>query len=485
MFNKAIIGTALASEVADRLFSNITAINAPDQSFLSTLRILLRGRLPQDESAQLTCVALRYSEQEISCATTADCMNWFLPSAAHYPPSSRHSISIVHTTQPNAGTKMLEIIKSNTGKGKRYLGNYTCREDLKAFYARKAKALFYTDDAGRNTIIFTDKLEMKQFHALQITIPRYLSALFRDHPLTEKETELLKSAGNKSAVEFETLIESFVKELDFRAEIIRSKLAGFETVFERMRADELRDEINSYQDSYEHHLSAMRDMISKIQERKYTLAGLECAIGKQAEDSELMEYFMCNKSLSIIKASGTAIEFIVHGYADIYDEDAFEQYVRNHDGYMYDHLHPSVTKPQMEKLYRAIFGEDTYKLRLCAAYTADMRTGLGAIKNYIFPPESQTYLHNPHIQHMGCIGSYAGRFQEYMHRRDYVGAIDQAVVSARNLNFYDSPVISKFAKELSRTAISCIERTDGTLLTPREAIIELEGDGASCQNPSF
>ena len=62
-----------------------------------------------------------------------------------------------------------------------------------------------------------------------------------------------------------------------------------------------------------------------------------------------------------------------------------------------------------------------------------------------------------------------------MNKRDYVGAIDQAVVSARNINFYDSTVMGTFAKELSRTSISCIERVDGALLTPKEAIIELEG----------
>jgi len=62
-----------------------------------------------------------------------------------------------------------------------------------------------------------------------------------------------------------------------------------------------------------------------------------------------------------------------------------------------------------------------------------------------------------------------------MNKRDYVGAIDQAVVSARNLNFYDSTVMGTFAKEISRTNINCIERADGTLLTPKEAIKELEG----------
>ena len=125
-----------------------------------------------------------------------------------------------------------------------------------------------------------------------------------------------------------------------------------------------------------------------------------------------------------------------------------------------------------------------YKLRICAAYTADMRAGLNPRRSYSFPPESHTYLPNPHIQAHGCIGSYYQRFQEYMQRKDYVGAIDQAVVSARSLNFYDSTVMATFAHSLSGSGLYCIEKPDGTLLMPREAISELEEGDMGCQGPS-
>jgi hypothetical protein len=130
----------------------------------------------------------------------------------------------------------------------------------------------------------------------------------------------------------------------------------------------------------------------------------------------------------------------------------------------------------MERLYRAIFGGDgDYKLRLCAAYTGDMDGGLKAMKHYNFPPESNAYLTNPHIQQFGCIGNYALRFQEYMTNRDYVGAIDQATLSCRNLNFHDSTVMATFASQLSHSPVACIEKSDGTLITPIETIKELEG----------
>ena len=71
---------------------------------------------------------------------------------------------------------------------------------------------------------------------------------------------------------------------------------------------------------------------------------------------------------------------------------------------------------------------------MCAAYIAGVVSGLSANRSFLYPVESQTYLPNPHIQFHGCTGGYSVRFLEYMRKRDYVGAIDQATVSGRNLN---------------------------------------------------
>jgi len=353
MFNKSIFGTALTCEAADRLFSNITDYDAPDQSFLATLRALLRKRLPTDKTVHLCCKKLYLSANEIEAMTTLQCMGRFIPNEVQYQQVADYNIFIVHTTNPDAGEKMLEIMRTNAGINRRNMTTYTLREDLRVFYARTLNALFYTDDTEQNTVIFTDKLELKHFHILQMMIPKYLPLLFTD-TLTDWEVALLKSTGNKSAVEYESLIGIFAKDLDIRAETIRIKLAGFETAFERSRVGELKNEIKRYQDDYDAHLAVMRDVAQKIQNCQYTLAGLECAINESSGDSDLVEYFMCNKNLSIIRVLGTMMEFVAHGYADVYDVDAFEKYVENHNGYMYNGLNSAVTKSQMEKLYRAI-----------------------------------------------------------------------------------------------------------------------------------
>ena len=437
MFTKPIYSSQFSGEIPDRLFTNITATGALDCTFLTTMRVLFHKRLSENETVKFSLTKSEY---------------------------------FTLTESQNNVYKIIIVV--GEVENFRFMKAYTRLDDLQIFYARKAKATFFKSE--NNTVIFIDKLELKHFHALQIMLPKYIPSLFAEFPLTEKETLLLKSLGNKSAVEYEKLIGEFAKDLDIRAEIIRTKLQGFETAFERAKLDEIKNEIQICESNYENLLNSMREMSAKIDEKKFTLAGLECAISSRSGDSELMEYFQCNKNLSIIKVTGTTIEFVAHGYADIYDVDAFEAFVGNHNGYFYSGLNREITKSQMEKLYRAIFGTNLLKLRICAAYSADVRTGLRAIQHYVFPPESATYLANPHIQEYGCIGTYAARFQEYMRKRDYVGGIDQAVVSARNLNFYDSAAIGVLARNLSNSTATCIEDSKGNLLTITQAINELE-----------
>jgi hypothetical protein len=484
MFTKPIYSTTLTGDTADRLFSKITAGgNTIDQTFLTTMRILLHKRV-QDLPVQLTCKTLQFSLSQIEDVSATQAMKWFIPQLYTFP--ANHEIVIISTSFQNTGAKMLELVRANCGNGKRFLSNYALLEDLRIFYVRKLNALFYYSETDKKTVIFTDNLEPKHFHALQTMLPKYVPSLFADAPLTESETALLKSCSNKTATEYERLVAEFVKDLDIRGEIIRSQLTGFETAYERQKLEELKDQILLRESDYENHLITLRKLTREIEDKKFMLAGLECAIEEHADDSELMEYFMCNKNLTIIDVNGTAIEFVVHGYVDIFDAEAFASCVKNTKSYLYSKLSPLVTKPQMKSLYKAIFGDSPqYKLRICAAYSADIKTGLKALDHYTFPPESTTYLPNPHIQNHGCIGSYATKFHEYMRNHDYVGAIDQAVVSARNLNFHDSVVISNFVSQLSHnTSVTCIEKSDGTLLTTHEAIKELEGGADECQDQS-
>ena len=485
MFKKAIEATTLTSEVADRLFPNITDENTPDKSFLATLRALLRTRLPSNESVHLTCINMSLSKTQFENSSPAQRTNWYLSMAARVqdPEPSAHRIFIFHTGYSDSGEDLLNLVQANSNTAHGFLHNYKLQNDLHVYYRKNLNALFYIDTTKRNTIIFTSKLELKHFHALQMTISRYLSLLFADNPLTDCEMSLLKSLESKSSEEYERAIVDCAKGLDIRKEIIRSQLGDFVTAYERSEIDKTNDTIKAYEQEHADYLAKAYEISNKIRDVKYRLAGLESVVNEQAEDSELMTFFIRSKNLTLVKTTLTSIEFVAHGYADLFDEEAFERYASNHGGCIYQNLRSGISKDQMEKLYRALFSgsETRYRLRICAAYTADVQKGLRACSGYDFPSESQTYLPNPHIQKHGCVGTNSARFHECIQSKDYVGAISQAIASARSLDFHDSTVMKTFAKDLSATQIKCIENSNGQLLTPLEAIKELEAS-TSCHS---
>lgn len=475
MFAKEINHMTLTNDVADRLFDNITAANfGLDKTFAATLRAVLHKRLPAGESVHLTFVPLaRY-------ATTADIMT---ESIRQHDAGHSYTVFIIYPQDKSVNTLMFDSVRSYVGQGKQYLDTYKLQEDLRVFYIKKLDGLFYINN--HSALIFLDYLDIRRFHALQMMIPKYLPALFADNPLSDEEAVLLKSLSNRYSDEYERLIEQFAQNLDMRGEIIKTRLKGFETSYEREQHQKVQRYIEKYQQDYQALIDKLNTTSTMILDQQIILAGLQCRIDSEGHgESELMEYFLCNRQLSVIRVNGTELEFVVHGYADVFDEDAFDTYARNHSSALYHGLGCDVTKAGMERLYRAIFETGVYKLRICAAYRANMRYGLTPLSEYTFPPESRDYLPNPHIQSYGCIGGYAGRFAEYMHNHDYVGAIDQAAVSARNLNFHDSTVMETLAHMLSNTTVKCIEDADGNLMMPRQAIKKLEEDTAECQHQS-
>ena len=397
MFAKEINRMTLTNDVAGRLFDNITTASyGMDKAFAATLRALLHKRLPADQSVALTLIPLGLAATTADIITDTICQKDFGHSYAIY---------IAYPQDKSMGDQVLNAARTDIGEGNRYLDTYTLQEDLRVFYIRKLDGLFYTNT--RSAIIFLDHLDIRRFHALQMMIPKYLPALFADSPLTDEEAALLKSLGARSSDEYEQLIEKFAQRLDMRGEMIRTRLKGFETVFEQEQAKDVEQIIERYQQGYQSALDNLRRTWNSIQAQQVTLAGLKCRIDNEAHsESELMKYFLCNKQLSVIRVRGTEIEFVVNGYADIFDEEAFEVYAGNHHSYLYSRISNAVTTEGMELLYRAIFGGG-FKLRVCAAFRADMRNNITPLSDYVFPPESHTYLPNPHIQRFACIGGYA------------------------------------------------------------------------------
>lgn len=474
IFTKELYDLTLVNDIADNLFGNINTVGCcPDWTFAATMRAVLYKRLPSEESARVVLINLNV--EVLSPQVIAD-------GIMSKGCGRGYSIFIVVPQDRSLWPQLCNTVRASIGTGKRFFTDYVEQEDLHVFYMKKFEGLFYSD--GKNELIFLSYINSSILHALQMMIPRYLPSLFSHASLSEDETALLKSLGNKSSYDYERLIEQFASKFNMRDEIIRTRLKGFETAYEREEENRVTQTLAHYRKNYDEHLGQLRAIAKLIQEHLTILSGLQCRLNSSDNNtSELMNYFLCNKKLSIIRVDGASVEFVVRGYADVYDESAVNGYAKNYNSFLYSNISSAVSKEDMEKLYRAVFNDRLYSLCICAAFTLDLKNGVAPRQDYTFPPECKDYLPNPHIQEYGCMGGYSHRIAEYLYNKDYVGAIEQTSVSARNLNFHDSAVMEKFSYSLSCTHVKCIEDADGNHMSPRAAISRMKG-GASCQNQS-
>ena len=476
MFNKFIGETALTSQIADKLFYNINYTGKMDLSFLSTLRVLLKDRITRDIGVCVSNKNVFVSHVNPLSMSVEQYFKVYLKNWIYSSIVYDYSILILHYDSSD-DFSLVDTIKSNKKLFKKIIPELYYRHDIKIYYGRKLNALFYTNEQNTFTLILTDKLKLDIFHALQSMIPKYLPNLFKNTcSLNEDEILLLKSLEGKSEKLYLDFIDQMVKDYKFRDEYIKYQLENFIPSIEEKEYEEIKSNIEVLTNNFENNLQNLRDLNSKIEQSKRLLASFINSSSANEVNDKLIEYVIHHKDITIEYVEGDSICLVVCGYIDSYDIEALEQYMVNYNGFLYTNLNPLITMSQMKTLYKAVFIEEKYKLRICAAYKANMKLGLKAFREYRFSQEFVSYFANPHIHKYGCLGTFSGRFMECLFDKDYIGAFNQIVLSTRNLNFCDSSVMSYFAETFSKTSKRCLESVNGVLLTPIDVIKELESE---------
>lgn len=89
------------------------------------------------------------------------------------------------------------------------------------------------------------------------------------------------------------------------------------------------------------------------------------------------------------------------------------------------------------------------------------------------------YTPNQHIQKYNCLGNNAMTIRESMIQRDYIGAIEACVASAKSVNVLEGATCGIMMEKIfSRKAGRIIEMPDGSARTPLEAVMWLEEQDA-------
>lgn len=474
MFRKKITATPLTTDTANDYFNNITGSTyQSDISFLATLRALVAPRIKDDESITLQFGNSSYSTYVLEDAGDNSAMG------ALCVPSGNGEILIHHfsNSEPEHNTSWMNFVERKLIE---IHPGWHRLDKVTEFYRKTFNVICFINPDKKSVAIFTDNLNMRTMHYLQVSIAAFLPwYIDPEKGLTEDEMSVVKSLREKSSEQYEVALLKIAENYDFKTERVKKMLAGFENRYQRVECDRIKNRIENIINNINDYNRKIGDYLAQKNEQEIQLLGLQARIAESSEESEIMDYFLCNDKLSLESVTESEMTFVVKAYCEFYDEDMARSIIENRSSYVYRPngrgCNNCIQAEDMEKLMSAIFINQTLKLRLCAAYNFDLRGSVNAVRGYTYGIEYRNYTPNTHIDKYSCLGNYSRAITELLVKHDYIGAIEQCAASCRSLNFGDSTVMQEFMNRLYGISdddvnICCIELPDGSVVEPKQAI---------------
>ena len=354
-------------------------------------------------------------------------------------------------------------------------------EDFCVFFAqRKIPIRFLLDRENRNTIVLVGGMGMQHWHLIQGLIIRYLPWYFAEKPLTPEEMTFLKTCTNRYAPAYETACEPFQNIIDWRSADVKTKLKGFETVFDREKLDHVMREIADAERQRDNLRDQLEYLFSRYDDLLVDKLGLEAKIKDAGEESEIMSLFLACKSLDPVEVNGASLTFIVATTIASFDPDAAEAILHTTGSWLYrldeyrDDGDPSIelTEEESVKLFRAVFLTEKLRARTIAAYKINFSThDYRAIKDYAYPDHYRDFVPNMHFRRFNCFGQNRVMMDDALDRADYAGAVEGCINCAQNVAVEETTTTPYYWRRIvGEGAGKFLLLPDNTPVTPREAL---------------
>lgn len=353
-------------------------------------------------------------------------------------------------------------------------------DDLRVFAHKRAKldARFYIDEERRQTLIVTDCLDFAGFHFLQSLIPRLFPWFFKDAPVDELEFSLLDSLTQRTSTEYERILAQLAECIDLRGFEIRSLIGDFERAGRREEIEQTKRKIDEIRETIRNIEVQYRDILTQLENRNLILCGQEAALENMGEGSELIDYFICNRSLIPTGTSGRRMMFMVKTFLESFDPDQYDTFIRNEGSHLYTGYNVPENFKDIKtrrRLLDAIFSDEpVLKVKMCSNYTIDLTGFCTCEAYYDYRGTLNDYIPNPHIHKFACLGNHAQYIDNRIQAGDLVGAVEQCVSSAKSLNLSEPPTVRFFLHMLFETNKKVLRLPDGRDVTPTEALLYLD-----------
>lgn len=465
MFKNEVRYTPLTAEAVDGFFSNITGDNAVynDNTLLATARALLYPRIGDNEIQIITRIlptdfkSLNFDRLKISLngarffeeiaiignnygPSTDDVKKWFLEMFPEY-----HEI-----------------------------------EKIRAYYSKSFECCCLVNKETRSSVVFVENLGIKELHFLQLSMLVMVPWYFNGEKLTPLELRLINSLNQPDSDVYLNCLKEYYKELNLKEYKTKTLLNGVESVIERNKIERITREIADINRRIDDMNLNFREILAVKREKDTMLLGLKAKINSEKEsDSNLLTYFLCNKSIDLLDVNNSNVDFMVLSDIEYFDQEIARTYITNKQSVVYDYAKSRNGEEAdlMEKLLTEIFLTDSprLKIKVCAGFNLDLLGGITTLRGLEYD-EYPDYTPNPHIYHFSCLGNNVEQINKFLQHNDYIGAIEQCIAATKNLNWTDGAVINRFMEEMWKVSNNRIriELPDGMVVDQVEAIAWLE-----------
>jgi len=469
MFSSKLTTTPLTTSLANSVFSKISYdYIMDDSSFGATLRALVYPRMREDD-----CLCVSYSNYTTSSLrrhriSVSQLIHELMSSIGII--EDRISIINLINAGQDENIAWLEMVRSNLTDS---CSGFIHLEKVAEFFKKIFHVACFINPDLKSVLLFTENLDERHMHYLQCAVPAFLPWYFNpEDGLREIEMELISSLREKTSDHYMFVLEKIASEYNLREMNIRNTLNGFEARGLQVELRSVLNEIQNISYDIDRYNQTIYEKLREKREKEMRYMGVQAKISSASESAELMDYFLHNKSLSVVCVNDCEFTFEVCSYIEYFDEDLAQTIINNRESYVYKpdgRSMSGIPAEDMEKLMTAIFVDRSIRMRFGAAYRMKLGTEVVGLRGRDF--SSPGYMPNPHIHYHSCLGDYRPIINEMLSNGDYIGCVEQCCASCRSLNFGDGIVMSEFMKDMYSTVCKpCIELPDGSVVTPRDAI---------------
>ncbi len=479
MFKTTVSSTPFTTDIANSYFGNITGSKyGNDNSFLATMRALLAPRMKENDKVWLGFSSSRYTASDVANASIDSVVRSIVNCSGVNLDNTTGTV-LIHSFNADQESNLANM-RAVEAKFETLYKGYKRIERIGAFYQQSFKVDCFINTEKKNAVVFVDSLNIKKLHYLQVSILAIMPWFFNPKDgATEDELALLYSLRETSSDNYMACLAKLAEKYDFRTVRIKQMLKGFESKFERMEMERVKNSILSYNNQITTLNQQIGDKLRAKNDLCIRLLGLEQKVNSVGEESEIMDYFLCNNRLYLESVSDCDMNFCVKDYLSYFDKEIAERAINNKRSFVYYRDVRNMPHEKMEKLMREIFVSENPRLRIrfCAAYNFSLNGNVNALTGHRFDADFAEYMPNPHIDRYACMGNYQRTINDLLKNNDYIAALEQSIASCKSLNWGDSTVMQEFMDTMYGTNSKnrrCIELPNGKVVNPEEAVAWLE-----------